>query len=289
MARIRSTTLVALALPIAAAMVAILAVGWELARPVPAYIGTPPAALAAAPVTFDSQSGSAIHGWLSRGWGRGAIVLFPGLRANRLSMVERAELLHVAGYSTLLIDFQGTGESPGDAITFGWRERLDVQAAVRFAAVRLPHEPIGVIGASLGGVATILAAPALNIQGAVLEGVYPTIDKAIVNRLAMRVGTLGKWLEPLLAWQLHPRLGVRPDDLRPVDHIDELDCPVLIIAGNRDEHTTVDDTRRLYAAANEPKELWVIDGAAHEDFEQVAPDAYRTRILAFFARALRSR
>jgi alpha-beta hydrolase superfamily lysophospholipase len=289
MARIRSTTFVALALPIAAALVAIFLIGWELARPVPASVGSAPAALGAAPVTFDSQSGSAIHGWLSRGWGRGVILLFPGLRANRLSMVERAELLRVAGYSTLLIDFQGTGESPGDAITFGSRERFDVQAAARFAAARLPHEPIGVIGASLGGAATILAAPALNIQAAVLEAVYPSIDKAIVNRLAMRVGTLGTWLEPLLAWQLHPRLGVRPDDLRPVDHIDELDCPVLIIAGTRDEHTTVDDTRQLFAAAKEPKELWVIDGATHQDFEQLAPDAYRTRILAFFARALRSK
>jgi alpha/beta superfamily hydrolase len=45
-------------------------------------------------------------------------------------MVRRAKFLYAAGYSTLLIDFQGTGESDGSAITFGWRERFDVLAAV---------------------------------------------------------------------------------------------------------------------------------------------------------------
>ena len=92
--------------------------GWALSRPVPAVIGPPPKELHAESITFPSGSGSAIRGWFSRGkpWG-GAVLLLPGIRANRLAMVERAVALRAAGYSTLLIDFQATGESPGDAIT----------------------------------------------------------------------------------------------------------------------------------------------------------------------------
>ena len=47
-------------------------------------------------------------------------------------MVERASFLRRAGYSTLLIDFQATGETKGDRITFGWKESRDVLAAVEF-------------------------------------------------------------------------------------------------------------------------------------------------------------
>lgn len=288
MARIRHT-LLALALPIGAALIAVLVAGWELSRPVPVSVGNAPPELAATAVTFDSPSGSMIHGWLSRGWGRGAVLLLPGLRANRLSMVDRAQWLHTAGYSVLLIDFEATGESPGSAITFGWRERLDVQAAVQFVRSHVSHEPIGVIGSSLGGAATILAGPMLGIQGAVLEAVYPAIDKAVENRMRLRLGAVGEWLSPLLLWQLHPRLGVSPDDLRPVDRIADVRYPVLIVGGTQDQHTTLDDTRQLFAAAKDPKELWLIDGAVHQDFARAAPDAYRTRILAFFARTLRSR
>jgi fermentation-respiration switch protein FrsA (DUF1100 family) len=65
--------------------------------------------------------------------------------------------------------------------------------------------------------------------------------------------------------------------------------PVLIVGGTRDAYTTPDDTRQLFAAAKDPKELWLIEGAAHQDFARAVPDAYRERILAFFARTLRSR
>lgn len=272
------------------AVAGLYGVGSTLSRPCPAPIGPAPVDLHVEQVTFRSASGSMIHGWLSRSAteGRGAVVLLPGVRANRLAMVDRARVLNAAGYSTLLIDFQGTGESPGDAITFGWRERLDVLAAVQALRQALPDERIGIIGVSLGGAATLLAAPTLEVQGVVLEAVYPSIDVAVQNRLRMRFGSLGVALSPLLLAQLHPRLGVRPSDLKPVDRIALLRCPVLVIGGTADRHTTVADTQRLYAAAREPKDLWLIPNAAHVDYLRAGGDAYRQRVLAFFDHALRS-
>jgi hypothetical protein len=87
-------------------------VGWLLAHPVQTAIGNPPADLNAEPVTFASDSSATVHGW----WcpiqnANGAVLLLPGIRANRLSMVERARFLHRAGYSVLLIDFQATGNN----------------------------------------------------------------------------------------------------------------------------------------------------------------------------------
>src|SRR5215831_11706795 len=131
---------------------------WALARPVIARVGTPPSSLDAEPVAFSSEFGSMIHGWFSSApSARASVLLLPGIRANRLTMVRRAEFLREAGYAVLLIDFQATGESEGEAITFGWRERFDVLAAVRYLNARMPGRPVGVIGFSLGGAATLLA------------------------------------------------------------------------------------------------------------------------------------
>ena len=271
-------------------LVGLYGVGWELSRPVPARIGPAPVELQAEAITFRSESGSMIRGWLSRGTTHGGVVLLlPGVRANRLAMVDRALVLHAAGYSTLLIDFQATGESSGDAITFGWRERLDVIAAVQTLRRMLPGEPIGIIGTSLGGAATLLAAPALDVQAVVLEAVYPSIEVAVENRLRIRFGTLGATLSPLLVVQLRPRLGVSPSDLKPIDRIGQLRCPIFIIGGIVDQHTTVADTQRLYAAAREPKELWLIPDAAHVDYLRTSGAEYQRRVLAFFDRALRTR
>jgi hypothetical protein len=43
----------------------------------------------------------------------------------------------------------------------------------------------------------------------------------------------------------------------------------------------------LFAAAGEPKELWVVPGADHAGAIRAEPDGYRARTLAFLASALR--
>src|SRR5262245_8964633 len=222
---------------------ALYATGWALSRPVPARSASPPPSLAASPIAFSSRSGSVVHGWLSRAPDAPAsVLLLPGVRANRLSMVGRAKFLRRAGYTTLMIDFQATGESPGDAITFGWLERHDVIAAVEYLSARTAGRPVAIIGVSLGGAATLLAAPPLSIQAAVLEAVYPSIDRAVANRLRMRMGPAGELAAPFLLAQLRPRLQVTESDLRPIDHIANLGCPVLVVGGKDDRHTTADDT-----------------------------------------------
>ena len=277
------TVAVVVALTVAGSYV----LGSELSRPVPARIGSPPDELNAESVEFSSESGSTIHGWLSKGAEKhGTVLLLPGVRANRRSMLSRARMLHAAGYSTLLIDFQATGESPGDAITFGWRERLDVLAAVGFLKKRDPLRPIGVIGTSLGGAATLLAVPALDVQAVALEAVYPSIEVALANRIRMRVGSVGAALSPLLLLQLGPRFGVSASELRPIDRIGSLRCPLLIVAGTDDRHTTVADTEQLFGAAHEPKELWLVRGAGHVDYLAFAGAEYQRRVLEFLGRSL---
>ncbi|MEM6330084.1 MAG: alpha/beta fold hydrolase [Planctomycetota bacterium] len=252
--------------------------------PRPAAIDRRPDGLAVEDVTFPSESGATIAGWFHGGRpGRGVIVLVHGIRSNRKSQVHRARLLAEAGFSTLLIDLRLHGESRGDGghafIALGHLERHDVRAAVAFARQRRPGEPIGVVGFSLGGAATALAAP-LDADAVVLEAVFPSIDAAVANRAA-RLGPL----KPLASWallvQLEPRTGVRVSDLRPVDTVAELGCPVMIVGGDLDKQTTPADTRRLFAAAAEPKQLVWFDGLGHRNFAYWQPERYRATVVAF--------
>ncbi len=131
-------------------IISAMSVGWLLAHPIQTRIGDPPADLNAEQVTFASDSGATVHGW----WcpiqnANGAVLLLPGIRANRLSMVDRARFLHRSAYSVLLIDFQATGETAGDHITFGWKESRDVLAAIDFIRQADPTAPVAIIGSSL--------------------------------------------------------------------------------------------------------------------------------------------
>src|SRR5690349_4880037 len=116
-------------------------------------------------VTFRSESGATIHGWLvDSKANRAVVVLQHGIREDKASLVERARFLVAAGYAVLLYDFQAHGESIGSKMTFGYLESRDSQAAVEFVRIRFPGKPIGVIGLSLGAAAAVLAQPTLEVQ-----------------------------------------------------------------------------------------------------------------------------
>lgn len=67
-----------------------------------------------------------------------------------------------------------------------------------------------------------------------------------------------------------------------------LGAPVLIVAGTRDGHTTPRETEAIFAAALQPKQLWLVPGAAHRDLRDFAKDEYERRISEYFAKYLYS-
>lgn len=265
-------------------------VGYSLTKPVNQVIVDCPKDFLCKNVEFPSESGTKIKGWFLQGEkDKGAIVLMHGVRANRGELLNRMRFLHQAGFSVLAFDFQAHGESIGKQITFGFLERKDAEASVKFIKQTLHDEKIGVIGISMGGAAFLLAENMPNTDALVLEMVYPTMQKAIENRLNMWVFNGADNFSSLLTLQFPLRLGLSVDKLRPIDRITNYKNPLLLIAGENDKHTTLEESKQLFATANEPKELWIVPKAVHEDLFKVAPTDYQTKILNFFEKNLRTK
>lgn len=252
----------------------------------PESVGKPPADLPADSITLNSESGSCLAGWhIPSEQKRGVIVLAHPYQGSRLDMLNRARLLHSQGYAVVMTDLQAHGESPGENVTIGYLERHDITAAVDFAKKRHPGEPIGILGFSMGGAATLLATP-LNVDAMVLESVYSSIESAVRNRVIVKLGALAALPTKILLMQLKPRMGISVANLQPIDWLPKIGCPVFIMSGAEDRHTTEEETHAMFEAANEPKEFWMVEGAAHEDLYDFSPDDYRTRLLSFFERHL---
>ncbi|HJU07534.1 MAG TPA: alpha/beta fold hydrolase [Rhodanobacteraceae bacterium] len=275
---------------IALAIVALVwwAVPMLITYPSHTRVGVGPADLPIENVSFFSEPGFMLRGWYIPGRrGAGAILLLHGVRASRLMEIGRARFLHQAGYTVLAFDFRAHGESGGDRITFGYRESRDVAAALAYLKKRAPRERIGVIGTSMGGAAFLLASPPLHVNAVVLEQVYPSIDLALDHRMTRYLGPLGHALSPVLLRWMALNTGMRTEQLRPISHIAKVDAPLLLIGGESDRYTPPRETLAMYAAARQPKQLWLVSGADHVDLQRFAGDEYRRRILAFFNRTLR--
>ena len=267
-----------------------LALGEVMTRPAPCAAGEPPPELQAVPVCFDTSTGGSVSGWFAPGrTGRGAVLLLHGVRGSRRAMTARSLFLHRLGIATLAIDLPGHGESLAPRITFGANESHGAAAGLAWLARRCPGERVGAIGVSLGAASLVLARPDPAPAAVVLESMYPTIEEAVADRLALHVGAPAGVLAPVLLWQMPWRLGVTTAQLHPIDALAALRSPLLIVAGAVDRHTTLAETERLYAAASAPdKSLWVVPGAAHVDLHAFARDGYERRVGGFMQDRLRS-
>ena len=166
-------------------------------------------------------------------------------------------------HDVLCMDFRGHGRSTG-LYTFSALEGADLEAVLRWAWEHYQH--VGILGFSLG------AAIAINTVTRHLDQVHSLIAVSAPSSFeeiefkfwtpeAMRTGVLG----------LEPGVGCRPGNLfltkaQPLDSVQHLKgLPILFVHGTRDVIVGVDHSRRLYAAAAEPKRLEIIAGGSHAE------------------------
>jgi pimeloyl-ACP methyl ester carboxylesterase len=257
---------------------------WQLTSPARRLAGEVPADFPTTEtVTFPARDGIALTGWfVPCNNAAVAVVLLHGNGGSRRQLMARVRLFHDAGFAVLLYDARGHGLSEGDKVSAGFLETADLLGAFDFLSTKKFHE-FGCLGASQGGATILLAAEKLppSVHWAIIESTYPTIRDALDRRFRKDLHLPG-WLGGALLMPFAElRLGVDIDDIAPIKHIKNLRCPVFILGGTNDQHTLRQSTQALFDAAQSPKELWLVPGAAHVDLYGYAQQEYAKRILAF--------
>ena len=266
-------------------------VSWLAARQLtsasPSTIDMPPDAFPfpVEEAVFTTRDGETLSGWLLPAEASApAIVLLHGHGGTRLQMTRRAKLFRSLGYAALFYDARACGASTGDTVTFGWRERADLIAAVDFLRQR-GHERIACLGVSQGGATILFANTELGALACVVcESVYDDMTHAVERRARLLTRMPGWLVFSLLVPFAESRLGVSINELSPVDHVARLNCPLLLISGDQDARVLPSDTERLFEAAREPKEIWMVPGAEHEDLFRYP--GYAERVTNFVQRHL---
>lgn len=262
---------------------------WLLTKPPRRIVGVPPTELAALTqtVNFPARDGLKLSGWFvpSENTTK-AVVFLHGNGTSRRQMLARVPLFHQAGYAVLLYDARGHGLSEGDKVSAGWFETADLLGALDYLQTK-GFKEFGCLGASQGGATILLSAEKLppEVHWVIIESTYPTIRDALDRRIRKDVHLPG-WLAgalfvPFAEW----RLGLSIDQISPINHIAALHCPVFVLGGSNDQHTLPQSTQAIFDAAKEPKELWLVERAAHVDLYGFAQQEYAKRIVAFVAHA----
>ncbi len=216
-------------------------------------------------VWFEAADGTRLHGWFLPAdpkavRGVACTVLFLHGNAENISThLASVRWLPEQGYNVFLFDYRGYGRSAGKPSLPGLH--LDTEAAlgVVFAMAEVDPDRIVVLGQSLGGTIAITAlsqsAYRRRIRALIVEGAFSSYRGIAREKLA------GSWVTWALQWPLSLTID---NQYKPMESIGRIaPVPVLIIHGLADRVVPPHHGEALYAAALEPKELWLVPGAGH--------------------------
>lgn len=220
---------------------------------------------------FDSEDGVRLHAWWLPRSEPVATVLYchghSGCLGRRLDVIRT---LYELPAQVFAFDYRGYGRSAGKPSALGLR--LDARAAAAYLHRDLEQDPGRTVlfGHSLGAALALEAALAMQagrpVAGLILESAFTSVHEVTRQRY------------PLLPLHL-----LTKDPYRNIEQVAQVRCPQLFVHGSADHVMPARHSERLWQAARGSKELYLVEGAGHNDLHEVGGAAYVERLGAFVA------
>jgi pimeloyl-ACP methyl ester carboxylesterase len=196
--------------------------------------------------------------------GMPTILFFHGKGGSISGRPRRYAYYTDKGYGVLFLSYRGYGASSGQPSRDGLL--TDAETAYDWLARQgIDSSKILLVGESMGtGVAVLLAAKR-PVAAVSLEAAYSSVEDIAAHRY----------------WWLPVHYLIKPS-FDPANEIAKVHVPLLILHGDQDETTPIKFAKKLFAAANEPKEFVAIPGGTHAIFNEAT---WKIE-LAFFKKKL---
>jgi pimeloyl-ACP methyl ester carboxylesterase len=239
-------------------------------------------------VSFPTRvDGLTLKGWYLPGDGRQIIIITHGGFQNRVDdVVDTASLarsLVQKGYSVLLYDLRGRGQSDGKGITLSHIDE-DIGGAVDYVKSRgFAPKDITLLGFCSGAtMSSIYASRNNDIGSVILDGCFIDAGTMVIRQAeyihlpgwGARLFIPGGMFTTLVLYGFH-----RIDS---INVIPDIKAPVFFIHEEFDAFTTIQETQRMLAkAANPASRFWEIPGAPHSEGFKVHPQEYVEKVDNF--------
>jgi uncharacterized protein len=204
-------------------------------------------------VRLPVAQGGQVHGWwLPNPKATKTILYLHGIGLNIGSNINQAKQLYDQGFSVLLIDYRGYGQSSGP---FPSEARIyeDTEAAWNYLTQTRQIQPAKIVlyGHSLGGAIAIDLAKRHPDAGSLI------VQSSFTSMYDMALQRPYNHLLPLNLL-LHERYN-------SIEKVETLKVPVLYIHGLKDETIAHRMSQALYDRSPEPKQLFLVLQGTHNN------------------------
>jgi uncharacterized protein len=195
----------------------------------------------------------------------GTVLLFPGKGGSKSDLLAPTQVFHDLGYQALLVDFRGVGGSSGSTSTLGMREADDVAVAVSYAQRTKLQPPLVVYGLSMGSAAIMraIAQAKINPDAAILELPFARLVDTVGSRIrSARLPTFPMTQLVVFWGSIQHRYNGFAHN--PVVDARQVQCPTLVMHGQRDQWTTVAEINQIFNNLPGTKQLAIFPSAGHQ-------------------------
>jgi pimeloyl-ACP methyl ester carboxylesterase len=217
------------------------------------------------------------------------VVIVHGWDANKSEALKYAVPLHPA-FNVVVIDLRDGGRSGLADSTFGLREQLDIEAVIDWLQRTKHPAHIAVMGNSMGGGASALAAAGdPRIEALILDSTHAHVANIFERRLEVDAGHPSLPGTPAILAVIWVRTGLDLMEADPIAAIPALDQrPLLLLHGAADANdlpaASVDAIYRAAQDAGVPVERHLCPGATHGRVIDTCPAEWGQWIVGFLNR-----
>lgn len=236
---------------------------------------------------FNSAHDQRLHAWFipSEPPVRGTIFYLHGVGDNKISGLRLAQVFHARRFNVMMYDSRAHGRSEGRYCTYGFYEKFDVAKAIDCLGERGKSSlgKIGLFGTSMGAAIAVQAASVEpRIRAVVAEGCFTNLRTITVDYQRRLLRMPWHFLRNVAMKRSEHIAHFSHHEVSPLRALAKVNVPILFIHGKNDARIRYQYSEQLFAAAHEPKDLYLIDGANHTDIHSIAQEEYEERVARFF-------
>ena len=184
-----------------------------------------------------------------------ALLWFHGNAENIGYGFQQVEFYSRLAVNVLAVDYRGYGKSEGSPDEAGVYRDADAAYEYLTRVRHIQPKNIIVFGHSLGGAVAVDLAARRECGGLIVQSSFTSIED--MARRTFRI--------PLLEYIPKSRFN-------SLAKIRQVRAPILVVHGTRDETVPFSMGQRLFAVAPEPKFLFPVEGAGHNDVIEIGGD-----------------
>ncbi len=243
------------------------------------------------PLTLKTAEGLPLSCWLvtSPTPAKGTIIYLHGVSECKIVGLPLAKRFHTHGYNVFLYDSRRHGDSGGRFCTYGFYEKHDVSTIISHLERRpdLRLGKVGLFGTSMGAaVALQVSAIDPRIAAVVAESGFATLRSIFDDYQKRMIKLPWHYLRNIVIKRSEHLAHFKANAVSPMEAVHEIAVPLFILHGTADDLIDSSYSEMVFRNAHEPKQLWLIEGARHDNMAEVGGEEYYTRILTFFDTSL---